>query len=285
MPELPEVETIRRGLSPRLLGKGVCAVVVRRDDLRYRLPPKFSQLIKGCVFSALERRGKYLLARMEKGKGKKEGEKQKAMTMIIHLGMTGALFFASRRPIGEKHEHVGFLLPDGEYLIFRDPRRFGCILLSDDAGNHPLISAIGIEPLSASFNGAYLCKQWRGKKTAVKSALMDGGIVAGIGNIYAAEALFLAGIHPAIRAGYLSPAQCGKIAKAVKAILRMALKAGGSTIRDYVNSDGEAGHFQMQWKVYERAGMPCAKCPAQIEAIRQNNRTTFYCPRCQPSLY
>lgn len=278
MPELPEVETIRRGLSPRLLGKGVCAVVVRRNDLRYPLPPRFSQLVKGGVFCALRRRGKYLLADMKSEKG--EG-----LTMIIHLGMTGALFFAARRPNKTKHEHIGFLLPEGEYLIYRDPRRFGCILLSDDADKHPLICAIGKEPLSPSFNGAFLRKAWRNKKASVKSALMDSGIVAGIGNIYAAESLFLAGICPTIRAGFLSPSQCANIAKAVKTILRMALKAGGSTIRDYVNAEGEEGHFQMQWRVYERAGMQCTKCPATIIAIRQDNRTTYYCPSCQPAPY
>ncbi|MGI9337735.1 MAG: bifunctional DNA-formamidopyrimidine glycosylase/DNA-(apurinic or apyrimidinic site) lyase [Gammaproteobacteria bacterium] len=278
MPELPEVETVRRGLAPRLVGMRVCAVVVRRNDLRYKLPPRFSQLVKECVFCALKRRGKYLLADMQNNKGEKT-------TMIVHLGMTGALFFSARKPVKAKHEHIGFLLPDGEYLVYRDPRRFGCILLSDDAGNHPLIRAIGREPLAASFNGAFLHQQWRGKKTAVKSALMDGGIVAGIGNIYAAEALFLAGICPTIRAGLLTLSQCRQIAKAVKTILRDALKAGGSTIRDFVNSDGEAGHFQMQWRVYERGGMQCTRCPSRITAIRQNNRTTYYCPRCQPSLY
>lgn len=278
MPELPEVETIRRGLAPRLIKQKICAVVVRRDDLRYPLPPKFSQMVKGYVFSALNRRGKYILADMQNDNGK-------TMTMIIHLGMTGALLFSPKKPNKAQHEHIGFLLPDGDYLIYRDPRRFGCILLTDDAKNHPLITAVGKEPLESSFNGKYLHQKWHKKKIPVKVALMDGGIVAGIGNIYASEILFLAGINPTIRAGYMSPTQCDKIAKAVKTILREALKAGGSTIRDFVNSEGEAGYFQMQWRVYERAHMPCTKCKSHIMPIQQANRTTYYCPKCQPPLY
>ena len=274
MPELPEVETIRRGLQPRLQGKSICAVIVRRRDLRYPLPPGLSQKINGCVFATMRRRGKYLLADIKNTKGK-------IQTLIIHLGMTGALFFAARKPAKAEHEHIGLLLSDGDYLIYRDPRRFGCILLSSDADNHPRICTIGIEPLSSGFDGKFLHKQWRGKKTPIKTALMNSGVIAGVGNIYASESLFIAGIHPHQQAGNLTAAQCAKVAAAVKQILQKALRAGGSTIRNFINSNGESGHFQMQWQVYDRADKKCNKCKAHIVASRQNNRTTYYCPNCQ----
>ena len=278
MPELPEVETVRRGIEPRITGATIKKVVMRRKDLRYPLPPNLPRAVTGWKVSGVRRRGKYLLVDLARA--------QKTQTMIVHLGMTGMLFFESRPPKKkpEAHEHLGFLFDNDVYMLYRDPRRFGCVLLADDADNHPLIRGIGAEPLSSQFNGKFLREKWRGKKIPVKTALMDGNIVCGVGNIYASESLFLAGIRPQTRASHLDEKQCAALAKAVKDILRRALKAGGSTIRDFANENGEAGHFQMQWNVYGRGGMPCRRCGGFVVGIQQNNRTSYYCPRCQPAL-
>lgn len=208
---------------------------------------------------------------------------EKEHTLIVHLGMSGALFFSGRPP-RERHEHFGVLLEGGEWLIYKDPRRFGCILsAAGDGCAHPLICNIGAEPLTAKFNGAFLRDALRGRKTAVKNALMNGGIVAGVGNIYASESLFAAGIRPQTVAGKLNAEKCATLAKAVKHTLRRALRAGGSTMRDFSGADGEQGMFQMEWKVYGRAGMPCLDCGAVVRVLRLGGRASYFCPRCQPA--
>ena len=270
MPELPEVETVLRGVAPRVVGRAVVRVIVREPRLRAPVPASLKKDAKGKRFLSAARRGKWMIFHWSGG------------GVLVHLGMSGALRITTRPP-REKHEHLGFELDDGAHLIFRDPRRFGRVeSFCGDADSHPLLARLGPEPLSRAFNGAILAAGLRGRDIAVKSALMDGKIVAGIGNIYAGEALFSGGVHPQTPSGALDARQCDKLAREIKGVLRRAIRAGGSTIRDFVNGDGEPGWFQMQWKVYGRENLPCRKCGAPIRRIVAAQRSSFFCPRCQP---
>lgn len=271
MPELPEVETVRRGLQSELPGRRVEKVIVRRRTLRRPLPPGFARQLRGCRIHSVERRGKYLLLAAP------------PHTCIIHLGMSGALAFSHLPPQG-KHDHLALHLDDARYLIYTDPRRFGLITLTDAApAAHPLLAQIGVEPLTRAFNAARLARLLSGRNTAIKTALMDARCIAGIGNIYAAEALFAAGIHPARRSGGLSAAECTRLAAAIKTTLRRAIAAGGSSMRDFVAADGALGYFQTRWAVYGRAGECCAnRCGGTVALLRQGGRSSYYCPNCQP---
>ena len=271
MPELPEVETVRRGLQRELPGRRVEEVIVRRRTLRRPLPAKFAQRLAGSCIRAVARRGKYLLLDAP------------PQTCIIHLGMSGALSL-SHMPPHNKHDHIALLLDDARYLTYNDPRRFGLVTLTDaPPAQHPLLAAMGVEPLTRAFGGAQLARLLRGKNAPIKTALMQAHLIAGIGNIYAAESLFAAGIHPARRSGGLSADECARLAKAVKKILRRAIAAGGSSMRDFAAADGAPGYFQTEWAVYGRAGEPCPnRCGGVIAQMRQSGRSTCYCENCQP---
>jgi len=270
MPELPEVETTRRGLAPLVIGRRVRGVVVRNRALRLPVPRELGRAIAGTTILGLTRRGKYLL--FDCGKG----------TLILHLGMSGRLWVVSGGAPPAAHDHFDLNLVDGTVVRLRDPRRFGLVLWQEgDPLGHPLLAGIGPEPFSADFGGAWLHRVTRNRSAAIKLVLMDSHVVAGIGNIYANEALFRAGIHPRTRANRVSRERCATLVGKIRETLEHAIGAGGSTLRDYVASDGRAGYFQNQFMVYDRAGEACHRCGTKIRGIRQGQRSTFYCPRCQ----
>jgi len=270
MPELPEVETTRRGLEPHLLGQEITRVTVRDGRLRKPVPRRLAALLPGTTIRALGRRGKYLL--IDCGAG----------TLIVHLGMSGRLWLVDASTPAEKHDHFDLVLANGRIVRLRDPRRFGLVLWrKGDPLRDPLLARIGPEPLSAEFDGAALHRATRGRSVAIKQVLMDSHIVAGLGNIYANEALFRAGIHPKLAARRLTRARCAQLVEKIRDTLTDAIDAGGSSLRDYVGGDGMAGNFQNAFLVYGRAGAPCMHCGTLIREIRQGQRSTFYCPKCQ----
>jgi len=268
MPELPEVEVTRRGLAPHLVGQVISAVVVREPRLRWPIARTVRELA-GRKVRALRRRGKYLL--VDCGDGH----------LILHLGMSGSLrLVPSGAPAG-KHDHFDLLLGD-RCLRLRDPRRFGAVLWTERAvEEHPLIAHLGVEPLSRALTGERLHQLSRGLRLSAKQFLMDAKRIVGVGNIYASESLFRAGIDPRKRAGRISVSEAQKLVIAIKATLRAAIKAGGSSLRDFVGSDGASGYFQNRALVYDRAGMPCRRCRTPIKRIVQGARATYFCPRCQ----
>jgi formamidopyrimidine-DNA glycosylase len=270
MPELPEVETTLRGLAPHVVGQRVAGVVVRHPQLRWPIPEDLPRLLRGKVVRGLGRRAKYLLARFDHG------------TLILHLGMSGSLRIL---PVGTppgKHDHFDLVLAGGELVRLRDPRRFGAILWQEgEPAQHPLLAALGCEPLEKEFDGDYLYRATRRRGAAIKQVIMDSRLVVGVGNIYANEALFRSGIRPQHAANKLSLARCTKLVQAIRQTLRQAIKAGGSTLRDFTNSAGEPGYFQQHYFVYGRAGEPCRKCGSAIRQARQGQRSSFYCPQCQ----
>jgi formamidopyrimidine-DNA glycosylase len=269
MPELPEVETTRRGLLPRLQGKTLQTVKVRDGRLRWPVPGDLNRQLSGKKLRSIARRGKYLL--FDFGN----------VFQIVHLGMSGSLRFVSEDEPPGVHDHIDWFFGGNEILRLRDPRRFGAVLLAEDPANHPLLAHLGPEPLTANFDGASLYSASRGRRTAIKNLIMDSRIVVGVGNIYASESLFRAGIRPGRAAGRLTRAECAKLAAAIKTTLQNAVKAGGSSLRDYVAADGELGYFQLHTKVYDRAGLPCKVCGTPIKKLPGGQRSTFYCPVCQ----
>jgi formamidopyrimidine-DNA glycosylase len=270
MPELPEVETTRRGLAPLMEGKRVKGVVVRNRALRQPVPRDLPRLLAGTTIRAVTRRAKYLL--VDCGAG----------TLILHLGMSGRLWVVADGSPPARHDHFDLELEGGAIVRLRDPRRFGLVLWQKgDVAAHPLLRDIGPEPFSAEFDGAWLHTVTRNKSAAIKLVLMDSHVVAGVGNIYANEALFRAGIPPRTAARRLTRARCDVLVEKIRETLELALVAGGSTLRDYVASDGQAGYFQNQFMVYDRAGEPCYRCGTKVKGIRQGQRSTFYCPGCQ----
>lgn len=270
MPELPEVETTRRGIAPHATGKTVAAVVVREPQLRWRVPARLRSALPGQRIRAVRRRGKYLL--LETGSG----------TAILHLGMSGSLRVLPCGIPPQRHEHVDIAFTDGHCLRLRDPRRFGALLwTAGDPLRHRLLRHLGPEPLSEDFTGDYLYRVARGRKIAVRDLLLNSRLVAGLGNIYANESLFEAGIRPTRAAGRLTRAECARLASAIRATLERALAAGGTTLRDFRNSGGEPGYFQLELKVYGRAGEPCPVCGTRIRGIRHGQRSAFLCPKCQ----
>jgi formamidopyrimidine-DNA glycosylase len=293
MPELPEVETVRKGLEPILVGNAFARVEQRRKDLRFPLPKHFAERLEGRRVEALDRRAKYLLARLDDGE-----------VLVMHLGMTGRFSidhangeadtpgrFAHNQADAPKHEHIVFHLGDGATIRYSDARRFGFMDLvqGDKLASHALFKGLGVEPLSSSFTPEWFAAKLKGKKTSIKAALVDQRLIAGVGNIYACEALFRARISPKRLAGTLAtktgkPTEKTKaLVDSVRAVLEDAIRAGGSSLRDYKRADGSLGEFQHRFKVYGREGKPCAKkgCGGTVRRIVQGGRSTFYCPTCQ----
>lgn len=270
MPELPEVETTRRGLEPRILHQHIRGVKVRNPALRWSVVPDLGQQVTGTRVEAVTRRGKYLLLRCGRG------------TLIIHLGMSGSLRLVPAAEAPDRHEHFDLELENGLALRLKDPRRFGAVIWeAGDPARHPLLAHLGPEPLSPSFSAGWLYRNTRSRSAAIKQALMDSRLVVGVGNIYASEALFRAGINPRMPARRIGLARCEALVKAIRKTLQLAIRAGGSSLRDFVNSDGELGYFQLKHLVYGREGQPCRVCGTPIRAIRQGHRSTFYCSNCQ----
>lgn len=270
MPELPEVETTRRGIEPHVKGQTVTGVEVRQPKLRWPVPAGLSKEVQGARVSSVGRRGKYLLIETSSG------------TLIMHLGMSGSLRMVSDHVAPQDHDHVDVSFDNGLTLRLRDPRRFGAVLWTrSDPHRHPLLAALGPEPLSAGFNGNWLREAARGRRAAVKTLIMNSRIVAGVGNIYASEALFLAGINPARSARRISSPRFERLAGAVKRVLEEALAQGGTTLRDFVNGAGEPGYFAQSLRVYGREGKPCTHCGAPVKARLLGQRASYYCPRCQ----
>jgi formamidopyrimidine-DNA glycosylase len=268
MPELPEVEVTRRGLAPQLIGRVISGVAVREPRLRWPVPRDVLALA-GRTVKTIRRRGKYLL--VDCGGGH----------LILHLGMSGSLRVLPPGTPAQKHDHFDLLLGD-RMLRLRDPRRFGAVLwIAGDAHAHPLLAHLGVEPLSRALNPARLHALTRRHRTAIKQFLMDGRRIVGVGNIYANESLFRARINPRKAAQRLSARDCERLVKSIKDTLRAAIRAGGSTLRDYVGADGAAGYFQQRYWVYDRAGQKCRRCGALVRKLQQGQRSTYYCPSCQ----
>jgi formamidopyrimidine-DNA glycosylase len=270
MPELPEVETTRRGIEPHLRGAFITRVIVRQPRLRWPIPAELDEMLQGQCIERVERRAKYLLIPFASG------------TLIMHLGMSGSLRIV---PIGAsiaKHDHVDIELSSGQVLRYTDPRRFGAILWqATGEAEHPLLVGLGPEPLTEQFSGDYLFELSRARKVPVKSFLMDGHIVVGVGNIYANEALFAAGIRPDRAAGRVSKARYIRLAEEVKRVLARSIKQGGTTLRNFVGGDGKPGYFRQQLLVYGRGGEACRQCTALLIEVRLGQRSTVFCGRCQ----
>ena len=274
MPELPEVEVSRQGLLPFLPGRRIVEAVFRAPRLRHEIPGQLSSRLAGLRIDGILRRGKYLLFDCE--------SRQHGGWLILHLGMSGSLRLVAPGTPPQKHDHVDLVF-ENTTLRFRDPRRFGTLLWheGDDIEAHPLIAIMGIEPLTDAFNADWLYDQTRRRSMPIKPLLMDSHFVVGIGNIYASESLFSAGISPLRAANRIGRKRYEKLIPAIKQTLAESIAAGGSSVRDYVHSDGGAGCFQLSCAVYDRAGEPCPACGQPVRVIRQAGRSTFYCPRCQ----
>ena len=283
MPELPEVETVCRGLRPKLEGRVLARVLQRRPDLRFPLPEAFVERLQGRRVTRIDRRAKYILMHLDSGE-----------TLLCHLGMSGRMLLMNgeARPL-DAHDHVVFFTDDGGEIRFNDARRFGVMDLIAPGGleRHRLLKDLGPEPLSNAFNGPELAARLKGRRSSIKAALLDQKVVAGLGNIYVSEALFFAGISPRRQAYTVQGDRAERLAAAVRQVLNAAIAAGGSSLRDYVQADGELGYFQHQWAVYGREGEPCPGCDCGaatdaagkhgIRRIVQSNRATFYCPSRQ----
>ncbi len=283
MPELPEVETVRRGLLPVMEGRTILQAQVNRPDLRWPLPERMAERLTGQRVLALRRRSKYLLADLSGGE-----------TLLVHLGMSGRMLvsgamlgaFHHDHPAPQKHDHVVLDMEGGARVTFNDARRFGAMDLmpSDSAESHPLLAVLGPEPLGNGFDESYLVAALKGRRTPIKAALLDQHLVAGLGNIYVCETLFRAGLSPRLLAGDLGPAQVAALVPIIREVLAEAIEAGGSSLRDYRQADGELGYFQHSFRVYDREGQACTTpgCGGTIQRIVQSGRSSFYCPQCQP---
>jgi formamidopyrimidine-DNA glycosylase len=271
MPELPEVETVRRGLQPVLEGRYLVDVIQRRPDLRFPLPDRMAERLRGCRITHVGRRAKYILAELDNGE-----------VLIIHLGMSGRMtIHEGKAPPANRHDHVEFLTDGGVTVRFNDARRFGVmdLVASDGLHAHPLLAGLGPEPLGNEFNEAALSSALVGRRTPIKAALLDQRVVAGLGNIYVCEALWSAGISPRRQAHTIPGARAARLVPAIRDVLEAAIAAGGSSLRDYVQASGELGYFQHQWRAYGREGEPCSRqgCGGTIKRIVQSGRSTFYC--------
>jgi formamidopyrimidine-DNA glycosylase len=278
MPELPEVETVRRGLMPRLVGRRIVRLQQRRADLRVPLPAKFAARVEGRTVTGIDRRAKYLLIRLDDGQ-----------TLIVHLGMSGRMTLhdaesAASHPL-DRHDHVVFDMDDGWQVRFNDARRFGLmVLVADDAvAEHKYFRSLGPEPLDDHFTGDVLAARLAGRRTPIKAALLDQKTLVGVGNIYACEALFLAGISPRRSAHTVKGERAARLVEAIKRVLNRSIEDGGSTLRDHVQPGGELGYFQTRFNVYDRAGIACPTrdCGNTVRRLVQAGRSTFYCTRCQ----
>ncbi len=282
MPELPEVETVRRGLAPVMEGQRITLATVNRPDLRWPFPEQMAGRLTGAVVTGLRRRSKYILADLDRGE-----------TLLIHLGMSGRMLISGQvlgefhhpHPAPAKHDHVVFDMEGGTRITFNDARRFGAmdLMRTDAAEQHWLIRDLGPEPLGNAFDESYLIGRLRGRNTPIKSALLDQGIVSGLGNIYVCEVLHRAGIHPKRKAGQLSAARVATLVPIIRQVLTEAIEAGGSSLRDYRQADGELGYFQHVFRVYDREDLPCVTpgCTGSIRRVAQGGRSSFYCPACQ----
>lgn len=269
MPELPEVEITRRGIEPSLLGASVSAVRVRQAQLRYPVPEGLDLLLPGQVIGAVRRRAKYILIDFDAG------------ALMVHLGMTGSLRIVAEDLAPEKHDHFDLVIGTLAMRL-RDPRRFGSVLwLPAGSPEHPLLGVLGQEPLAPEFDGALLARLLAGRRTPVKLAIMNSHLLVGVGNIYASESLFRARIHPAMPAALLGARRCMRLAAEIRQTLEDSLAAGGSTLRDFMHSDGSPGYFQQHYFVYGRDGLPCQVCGTPILRSVMGQRATFHCPRCQ----
>lgn len=291
MPELPEVETVRAGLAPHIEGRRIIETYLARPDLRFAFPKGFAARMNGAILMRFSRRGKYLLAHMQK-----DGS---SFYWLSHLGMTGrySLSYGDQRdfepgnyahniaaPVAAKHEHVRLSLDDGSVLSYADPRRFGFMDLIEGAPeNSPFLADMGPEPLGNGFHEAALLAACAGRKSPIKNVLLDQHVVAGLGNIYVCEALFMAGISPRRQAANLGAKRVARLVPAIRQVLTRAIEAGGSSLRDFADSDGKLGYFQHQFSVYDRAGKDCSNtaCRARIKRLVQSGRSSFYCPNCQ----
>ena len=269
MPELPEVETSRRGIAPWVENRRIRDVVVRDRRLRWPVPTAIDEELPGELVHALKRRAKYLL--FETGKG----------TAMLHLGMSGSVRIIDADEPAGKHDHVDIRLDSGKALRFRDPRRFGSLLWAPEPSEHALLRDLGPEPLSDQFDGVYLRHKARGRRVCIKQFLMNSSVVVGVGNIYASEALFMAGIHPKRRADRISDSRMDGLANSIKGVLQKAIAAGGTTLRDFHGGDGEPGYFRQKLMVYGRADEPCRQCRRPLSAVVLGQRSTFYCKNCQ----
>jgi len=275
MPELPEVETTRRGLAPHLEGAVITGVTIRCAGLRWPFPEKLQETLYGQTVLNLKRRAKYLLLELSNG------------TLILHLGMSGSLRILPAGTPPEKHDHFDLKLNTGQLMRLRDPRRFGAVLWQVGVNNtHPLLAKLGPEPLEAVdgtfyFDADYLYRTTRNRHVTIKQFIMDNAVVVGVGNIYASEALYHAGIAPELMACKLSRVRCASLVEVIRETLAEAILAGGSTLRDFVNASGNPGYFQQQHWVYGRTGAPCRRCGTPITQIKQGQRSSFYCPSCQ----
>jgi formamidopyrimidine-DNA glycosylase len=270
MPELPEVETTCRGIAPHIEGQIIKQVIIRQLQLRWPVPETLNQVLTGLSIQSVSRRAKYLLFSTASG------------TMLLHLGMSGSLRIMSPGQTVGKHDHIDFVFNNETILRFNDPRRFGAVLwTTEPAAEHQLLKNLGPEPLLPGFNGELLYSLSRNRKIPVKSFIMNSHIVVGVGNIYANEALFMAGIQPTRQAGKISLARYQKLAECIRVVLQQAIQQGGTTLRDFVNEAGMPGYFQQQLRVYGRAGLPCVECSQPLTEIRIANRSTVFCRNCQ----
>lgn len=270
MPELPEVETTRRGLEPHVVGRRIAALEVHEPRLRWPVPRDLARAVAGQRVARAGRRAKYLLIELERG------------TLLLHLGMSGSLRVLPADAPREPHDHLDFLLDSGVALRYNDPRRFGSLhYVEGDPLAHPLLAHLAPEPLGPDFTAEYLWRITRGRRVSIKQLLMNSRLVVGIGNIYANEALFRARLRPRRAAGSLRRADVVRLARAVRTVLGAAVRAGGTTLRDYVGTDGNPGWFRRKLFVYERAGRPCRVCGSAIRQIAQGQRSSWFCPRCQ----
>ncbi len=282
MPELPEVETVRRGLLPVMEGQRIDRAQVNRPDLRWPLPDRMADRLTGATVTALRRRSKYILADLDSGE-----------TLLIHLGMSGRILISGQmvgdfhhdHPVAQKHDHVVFDMGNGARITFNDARRFGAmdLMATLTADAHPLLARLGPEPLGNAFDEAYLAQRLKGRMTPIKSALLDQTVIAGLGNIYVCEALYRARISPLRLAASLSAADTAALVPIIRDVLTEAITAGGSSLRDYRQTDGELGYFQHRFAVYDHEGDPCPLCANPILRTVQSGRSSFHCPICQPN--
>ena len=282
MPELPEVETVRRGLLPVMEGVGLIRTDVNRPDLRWPFPDRMAERLTEVTITALRRRSKYILGDLSSGE-----------TLILHLGMSGRILisgdplgqFHHDHPAPEKHDHVVFHLANGARVTFNDPRRFGAmdLIATPEVESHKLLKKLGPEPLGNAFDETYLVEALKGRRTPIKSALLDQSVVAGLGNIYVCEVLYRAGISPLRKASHISSARLGSLVPHIRDVLGEAIEAGGSSLKDYRQTDGELGYFQHRFRVYDREGEACqtVDCAGQIARVVQSGRSSFFCRNCQ----
>ena len=270
MPELPEVETTRRGIAPHLEGQIVNEIIIRQPNLRWPVPRDLNETLTGLKIESIQRRAKYLLLHTQNG------------TLILHLGMSGSLRIMKTFNTADKHDHIDFIFKNSTLLRYNDPRRFGAVLWTTAPVNeHPLLKELGPEPLSTDFDGNYLYQHSKSRKVPIKSFIMNSHVVVGVGNIYANEVLFMANIHPEQQAGKISLENYNKLADCIKTVLANAIEQGGTTLRNFVNEAGKPGYFKQQLMAYGRGGMPCINCKQTLTEIRISNRTTVFCCFCQ----